>query len=195
MKGRTAGFTLLEVLVVVAVMGLVLALLAQTVQIGVHAMNAFQGRVRAQVDFEPVEQALRRMVERMDPGIYPQPPLLRGTAASFVFTTELPDAATGGSMAADIRLEAAGGQLRVEWAPHGRGVAFASPPPPRRTVLLDAVARLELAYAPKGAAGAWRDRWAAEELPGLVRIHVVPAAGNANWPAIVARPLRERAEE
>lgn len=195
MTGRPGGFTLLEVVVALALLGLLLVMLGQAVLVGSRATAVHRRIVQAQLDITPVERALRHMIERMDPGVYPQPPVVRGSANAVSFTTELPDASTGGTMVADVRLEAEGGRLLLWWTPHGRGLPFAALPAPQRTVLLDQVARLDLDYAPKGAGAAWQGDWSAPALPGLVRVRLVPGPGGRSWPPIVVRPLREAAEE
>ena len=91
--------------------GLILAMLAQGLRVGVRGADSYHRSVRTQSDMEPVERALRHIIERMDPGMYPEPPLVRGSARALVFTTELPDPATGGSLTADVRLEAEDGRL------------------------------------------------------------------------------------
>jgi len=192
---RPRGFTLLEVLAVVAALGLVLVILGQGLRAGIRGTDAFNRAVRVRSDMEPVERALRHMIERMDPGIYPEPPLVRGSSRSLAFTTRLPDPATGGTMTADVRLEAADGRLVLWWTPHTRGVPFAAPSPPERKVLLEGVARLEIGYARKWAGAAWVSDWSLPALPGLVRLRVVPTEAGQSWPPIVARPPREQAEE
>ena len=195
MTARPGGFTLLEVVVALALLGLLLVMLGQAVVAGTRATAVHHRIVQAQLDIPPVEHALRHMIERMDPGIYPQPPAVRGTASALAFTTELPDATTGATLVADVRLETADGQLLLWWTPHGRGVPFTAPPAPRRTVLLERVARLELDYVATGAGAAWQSGWTLPTLPGLVRLRLVAAPGGRFWPPIVVRPLREAAEE
>jgi len=120
---------------------------------------------------------------------------VRGSASALAFTTELPNPGTGGSLTADVRLEADDGRLVLWWTPHTGGVPFDAPPPPRREVLLERVARLEIGYAAKGEGAGWLSGWSQPALPGLVRLRVVPAPGGQTWPPIIAQPLREQAEE
>lgn len=195
MSRRSAGFTLVEVLIVLASVGLVLVMLGQGLRIGLRGTTTFQHAVRTQTDMEPVERALRHMVEHMDPGTWPRPPMVLGTSSSIAFTTELPDPDTGGTLIADVRLEAIDGSLILWWTRHTHGVPFGAPPPPERKVLLGGVARLEISYAAKGAGRAWVSGWSQPALPGLVRLRVVPSAGQRDWPPIIVRPPREQAEE
>ena len=195
MSRRSAGFTLIEVLIVLASVGLVLAMLGQGVRIGLRGADTFVRTVRKQSDMEPVERALRHMVEQMAPGVYPKPPAIRGTAKAVAFTTELPNPDTGGTLTADVRLEAAGGNLILWWTPHTHGIPFAAPPPVEPKVLLRGVARLDISYAPKGAGTAWISSWNQPALPGLVRLRIVPVTGEQAWPPIIVRPPREQAEE
>ena len=194
MSERSFGFTLIEVLFATAIAGLVLTILAESLRFGMAGTDSYRRNVKLQTDMVPIERALRGMIERMSPGRYPDPPLMQGAAHAVVFATELPDPATGGSLTADVRLDVENRSLVLSWTPHARGIPFVAPPPPVRTVLLDQVARLDISYAAKGADTAWLSDWTAPALPGLVRLRIVPATGDA-WPAIVVRPQREQAEE
>jgi prepilin-type N-terminal cleavage/methylation domain-containing protein len=195
MRHRSPGFTLIEVLVVLSVVGMVLAMLAQGLRVGVRGADSYHLSVRTQSDMEPVDRALRRMIERMDPGLYPEPPVVRGSAGMLVFTTELPDPATGGTLTADVRLEADDGRLVLWWTRHTRGLPFGAPAPTRREVLLDRVVGLEISYAANGEGAAWHSSWTRAALPGLVRLLVTLPEGERPWPPIIVRPPREQAEE
>lgn len=195
MRHRSSGFTLIEVLVALSVTGVILVMITQGLHVGLRGADSFHRAVRMQSDMEPVERALRHMIERMDPGMYPEPPAVRGSASALAFTTELPDPATDGTLTADVRLEVDDGRLVLWWTPHTRGIPFNTPPPPRREVLLEQVARLDLSYAAIMAGSTWLSRWTRPALPGLVRLVVVPAVGGQAWPPIIVRSPREQAEE
>lgn len=195
MNRRCTGFTLIEVLVVLAVAGLILAMLAQGLRVGVRGTDVYRRAVQTQSDMVPVERALRHMIERIDPGIYPEPPLVRGTAQAVVFTTELPDPVTGGTLTADVRLAAEDGRLVLWWTRHTNGVPFGQPPAPQRVVLLEGVVRLEISYAARWAGTAWLADWMQPAMPGLIRLRVERGGGGRAWPPIIARPQREQAEE
>jgi prepilin-type N-terminal cleavage/methylation domain-containing protein len=195
MSRRSSGFTLIEILVVVAIMGLILVMITQGVHVGLRGADSFYRAVQMQSDMEPVERALRQMIERMDPGMYPDPPQVRGSASAIVFTTELPDPTTGGTLTADVRLQADDGRMVLWWTPHTGGIPFNAPPPPRREILLDGVARLDISYAAKGAGAIWLSSWSRPAVPGLVRLRVIPQAGARAWPPIIVDTQREQAEE
>jgi prepilin-type N-terminal cleavage/methylation domain-containing protein len=194
-KDAPRGFTLVEVLIVLGVTAIVLLMLDQGIRIAVNGTNAFHRAIETPSDMEPVERALRRMIERMDPGMYPDPPVVRGTAHAIVFTTELPDPANGGTLTADVRLETANGMLILWWTPHTRGVPFATPPPPHRMELARSVAGLDIAYAAIGTGAAWLSSWTQPAMPGLIRLRLLSADGASFWPTVVARPRREQAEQ
>nr|WP_294551306.1 prepilin-type N-terminal cleavage/methylation domain-containing protein [uncultured Rhodopila sp.] len=194
MKRRSAGFTLIEVLTVLCLAGLILAILAQGMRLGMQGAGTYRRAVQTQSGIEPVEHVLRRMIERMDPGTYPESPLVRGNARELAFTTDLPGRG-GGSMTADVRLEADDGHLVLWWTPHAGGVPFGAPPAAQREILLDRVARLEIAYTARQSPETWVSSWALPALPNLVRLRIVLSSGGESWPSIVARPMREQAEE
>ena len=67
MRHRSSGFTLIEVLITLVVMGIILVMINQGLHVGLHGADSFYRTVQTQSDMEPVERALRNMIERMDP--------------------------------------------------------------------------------------------------------------------------------
>ncbi len=188
-----AGFTLLEILAAVAVFGVVLALLTQGVQFGLRAMRLQAEAHDRNGDLAAVDRALRRMVALADPGSYPEPATLHGTAQRLSLTTELPLRSGGQTQRADVTLSAEAGRLLLRWAPHRHAELYGAEPDVQEAVMLDGVERLELAY---WAAGAWVSAWNADKLPVLVRIRLVfPGATGRHWPPLVVEPVREAVEE
>lgn len=187
----TAGFTLLETLVSLVVVGLILSGLAQGFRFGIAAWNAQARLLSAGGDLDSVDRGLRRLIARMDPaGDEAHPPLLGGPA-SMSFTAPLPEAAAvPGTRRAAMRLALEGDRLVLTWAqaPHATPLA---PVHTSETEVLRGVARLELAYF--GQAGqappAWRSTWRATRLPELVQLHIVFTAGDPrHWADIVEAP-------
>ncbi len=191
-----AGFTLLELLVAVFVMGVILTLLTQGVQFGLRATQLQTGVRDRTGDLEVADHALRRMITLADPGVYPEPATLRGTAQAMSFTTELPIYGGGQMQWADVALSAETGHLLLRWTPHRHVEPFGSRPAWQDVVMLERVQRIELAYRAPGASSAWSRTWSADRLPALVRIDVVFADGSGrHWPPLLVAPIREAQEE
>ena len=187
----SAGFTLLETLVSLIVIGLILSGLSQGFRFGAAAWDA-QARILASGgDLEAVDRGLRRLVARMDPaGDAEHPPLLGGPDG-MSFAAPLPDAAAlAGTRRAAMRLALDGGRLVLAWTPAPHATPLV-PVRASRTEVLRGVARLELAYFGRvgQAPAAWRDSWIAPRLPDLVRLRLVFAAGDSRrWADIVEAP-------
>jgi len=194
MNVRCHGFTLIETLIGLTVLGFILVLLGEGVRAGSRATDTYNRLVHAEVEREPVERAVRLMLERMNPGIYPDPPVVRGSANMLAFTTELPAPASGASLAADVRLEISGGDLVLWWSSRTAGVPF-DQRPPNRMVLLRHIARGDLSYAARTGPTVWLKAWDKPEMPGAVRLRLALEDEKAPWPALVVSPSREQAEE
>jgi general secretion pathway protein J len=188
-----AGFTLLEILVAVSVMGVVLVLLTQAVQFGLRSTRLQANFRDRDGDLIVIDHALRGMIARADPGTYPEPASLRGSAQRMTFTTELPLNGDGQMQRADVALSVEAGRLLLRWTPHRHAELYRGEPDTQDTVMLDGVERLELAY---WTSGAWSSVWNANKLPELVRIRLVFPGGNGRqWPPVVVAPVCEALEE
>ena len=86
---RQTGFTLLEVLAAVAILGLLLVLLTQGVHFGLLATQS-EARIGSEnAGLQEIDQALRHLIEATDPGSEAQPSLL-GRRNTLTMLTELP---------------------------------------------------------------------------------------------------------
>lgn len=190
-RGVEAGFTLLELLVGVVVLGLILAGLTQGTLFGLRATGTQARLIDAKGDMDAVDRALRRLITRADPGTAHDGPTLHGAGARLAFVSVLPEA-VGGSpdQPADIALGLDGGhRLVLRWRPHLHADPSGPPLPPQETELLEGVDRVAFAYWRDG----WRDTWEEAQLPALVRIRIgfSPQDGR-HWPDIVVAPVRQR---
>jgi general secretion pathway protein J len=187
-----SGFTLLEILVVLAIFGFLLVGLNQTVRFGLTAWHQEARLADEKTDLEGVDRSLRSIIEHLSPGDDSARPPIVGTADSLtgVTTLRLPG---GGPMPAPIEagLAVSGTRLVLRWRPFHRGVALHPPPPPRETELINGVAHIAIAYWQPS--GTWASAWTDAELPLLIRIHLTFAGeGATRWPDIVVAPLLSR---
>ena len=197
-KRRDQGFTLLEILVALVVLGFVLAGIAGGVQFGQRAADMQARSIAAHADMGAADRLLRRLVAAMDPGTVTEDPKLSAAATALGFTTDLGSAAAAlGDGEADIGLGVDGAhRLVVRWTPALHAIRLGPQPPPRSAVLLDGVERVDFAYwgHGEGGGGAWLTSWTEKDIPPLVRIRLrfTPEAHRA-WPDIVAATERQRA--
>ncbi len=191
---RHAGFTLLELLVAIFVLGFVIVMSSQGFQFGLQATRLVAGEHKE--DLLATDQALRRMIALADPGVYPEPATLRGTVDSLAMTTELPSGGAGPSQRADTVLSASDGQLVLRWRPHRHAEWFGSGPAWSNAVMAEGIERVEFAYLAPGGSAGWSSSWTGERLPSFIRLTIVFADhGGRRWPPIIAALVREPIEE
>jgi general secretion pathway protein J len=189
-RGHAAGFTLLEVLVALVVLGLLLGGLTQGVRFGLAAWDRQNQAIDRTRDRDAVDLALRNLVEQLEPAVQ-----VDGRAHSLGFTSVLPVAADLPTHQADLLLLVdTRHRLLLRWRPHLHAERFVPAPPPQETVLTEGVAALNLAYWPRTGNGAWLDSWTATTPPALIRFRLsFLAADRRHWADIVAVPMRDPA--
>ena len=196
-KVRSAGFTLLELLVALTVLGLLTVGLAAGVRTGLAMWRAQTARVGATAELDAGARTLRRLLSEMTM-LAPQPAAdaeakpASGRADRLVFVGELPTG-MGTTRLADMTLELRDGGLVLLWRPHRHEESQSPLPAPTETELIAHVRRLDLAYwlpaAPEHAAG-WQAQWGGPALPELIRVRIgFPAGDPRRWPDLLAAPL------
>lgn len=201
MRYRTVcqgGFTLLEVLVALVVLGLLMVTLSEGVRVGLNAW-AFEGRMEGQAGkLEATDRALRQLIERALPTDPQATDGFTGSPHVLSLVTTLPEGYGAPSThEADVTLLVADGhRLELLWRPHySRWIV---PPPPSSAIpLMDGVQQVDFAYWQPGSAsqqGHWLAAWPAGSLPPLVRVRIVSPPGNVSrhWPDIVVAPMQDR---
>lgn len=190
-----AGFTLLELLVALVVLGFIVGGLGQGVRYGLRATDV-QGRLVAdRGELDAVDRALRRLFEQMEPGTEREGPTLVGTPARMAFVSQLP-AAAGGSRRAELVLQMAGDRLVLLHRPRLHAVRFGPLPPMTETELLRGVQGVETSYWRRGEAPGWVPSWNQAALPALVRVRIVFLPGDRRrWPDMVVAPVQSAASE
>lgn len=191
---RRNGFTLLEILVALVVLGFLLAGLSQGVRFGLQAWSVQTRRVGQQADMDAVDRTLRRLLAQADPGEAGQPPAFAGTAHTLAFNAMLPVTAdSSGVREADIGLGVDAGHrlvLRISAHPHAEWLG--PPTAARVVVLLDQVDHIDLSYFRGGdRSPGWAGLWADQTLPALVRLRIAfPKDDRRHWPDVLAEPMR-----
>jgi general secretion pathway protein J len=193
MKARAcAGFTLLEILVALAVFGFLLVGLSQTVRFGLTAWRQDARLSDGKTDLEAVDRSLRSIVENLAPGDDAAQPPIDGAPDSLTGVTRLRVPGSGlVPVRVDAGLAVSGRRLVLRWRPYHRGASFVPASPPVETELMNGVARLRIAYWQR--TGVWGASWHEPELPLLIRFQVIFAGEDApRWPDIVIAPLLSR---
>jgi general secretion pathway protein J len=184
---RTAGFTLLEILVVLVVYGFIMVGLTQGVQFGLHA-RAMQARtIDTRSDLDTTDRVLRNLIEQMDPGTNDRSAVVIGSTHTLVFTTTLP-AEDAQPIEAALAVDATH-QLMIRWTPHPHATRLGPTPQPRESLLLANVDHLDFAYWEPS--GQWVETWHGSPPPMLVRIRIVFRKDDRRrWPEIIVAPMR-----
>ena len=195
-----AGFTLLELLVALVILGFVVTGLAQGSRLGLVAWDRQTRAIDHDASLDSTSRTLRTLIEGMLPGGGPLQPAIAGDAHTLVMTAPMPAAAPIAPVRlADIALGVdAQRQLVLRWVPHLH-VSLLSPPPPRTDVLLGGVAGLDLSYFGPTAAtpgqASWVTSWRDVNPPWLIRVHIRFVAGGQNWPDLIVAPMRRFDDE
>lgn len=184
---RQLGFTLLEVLVGLVVLGLIITGLSQGMYLGLRVAN-LQDRVNDQRDaLGALDRSLRLLIAQTDPGSPQNGFTLQGTSDRVALVTALPNAGVT-EAAVEIGMSP-GDRLVLHWTPHIHAKHFGPAPPSHEIELFSGLKGLEIAYWDQG----WRHEWHEAAPPDLIRLRLTfPPGTNQHWPDIVARPIRSR---
>ncbi len=188
-RQAAAGFTLLEVIVALAVFGFLLVGLSQTVRFGLTAWRQNARLADGKTDLEAVDRSLRSIVENLSPGDENARPSIDGLPNALTGITRLRVPGMGlEPIPIEAGLAVSGTRLVLRWRPFHHSVPLASPPLPQDTELMSGVSRLGIEYWQPS--GVWVSKWNEPDLPLLIRFRIVLAGTNApRWPDIVVAPL------
>jgi len=186
---RQRGFTLLELVVVLAVFGLLLAGLSQTIRFGLTAWRQETRLSAGPDDLEAVDRSLRSIIENLAPPDDTARVAITGSATELFGRTRLrvpgPDLEP---VPIEAGLAVSGSRLVLRWRAYHHATLL-RPSPPQETALMEGVASLQIAYWQ--APGSWVSSWQQHDLPLLIRLRV-HLQGDRRWPDIVAAPLLSR---
>jgi general secretion pathway protein J len=151
MSGQKSGFTLLEMLVVLVVLGFLMVGLTQGVRAGLTMWGAQARRVGETADLDAGARVLRRLLSRISllsaGGIFlgaSSTEKFEALPDSLMFVGDLPTG-FGTTRRADITLDLHEGRLVLRWTPRRHELSTAPPPEPCE-LILRGVERLDLAY-------------------------------------------------
>ena len=192
--GSPPGFTLLEILVVLVVLGFIIVGLTQGLRMSVQVSDRERRALDAVGELDATDRALRGLVEQMDPGGHIEMSDIDGTGRTLQFTARLPQAAGAlPTRRAEVMLMVdRQHRLLLRWTPSPhvtQSVAVA----PVETVLLSGVDHIEISYKSAAPTAGWETDWQSPIPPLLVRVHIAfGPADSRRWPDIVAESMRER---
>jgi prepilin-type N-terminal cleavage/methylation domain-containing protein len=191
----STGFTLLEIIVALAVLGLLIVALASGVRLGMDAWNRQEASVASRADLDATDRTIRRLITQMQVPSAAAGGTIEGTEHVFAFETLLPESVAVASRQATVALSVDKTHrlvLRWQSTPHeNRAVPAAEVV----TRLLPGIDHVDFAYweevAGDGVSG-WRTEWHAASLPKLVRVRLFYQGDTVRrWPDIVVAPLVE----
>jgi general secretion pathway protein J len=196
MKRRDAGFTLLELLVAMALLALLMVLLFGGLRFGARAWDSSQAHSTGMDEVRLVQGELQREIEQAYPYWLTTDPLnpsidFHGAPDSMNFLAPVPQVVAGGGRAR-IAFERRGDgryeqlMMRAEPELSSGGNAWEEP-------LLRNIAFVGFSYYGSenpDEPPVWHDRWdGARALPTLIRVHVAFPKGDARvWPELIVAP-------
>lgn len=202
-RTRAAGFTLLELLIAMSLLGFILALLFAGMRLGARSWDAGEALAEKSAHMAALQGFLRRELSQAVPykwkkkpdmnlAFIGQPGFIRLVAPISVRS------GPGGrfQIGLDLAQENERGQLVMRTAmPDLNTVDFSALANAAPTVLAEQVAELSFAYFGadnKDAPPYWREQWGNQEteqrLPLLIRVRIRFRDGRA-WPDLVVAPM------
>jgi general secretion pathway protein J len=208
------GFTLLELLVAITLLGLLMAALFGGLRLGTRVWETADARLEASVRIQIVQDFIRQRLaealplEGMPPeGMPPElaeagmrAPLFQGTVEAVRFAGLLGENLGAGVYVMELALAEYedSGDLVLRWHPLEPQDQTAEEIEPEERVLIENIEALELSYFgtidPAQPADWWQGWGGQPELPRLIRLRVRFADNDERqWPELIVRPMVDRA--
>ena len=205
---RSGGFTLVELLVAIAILGLLSTLMFGGLRFGNRAWERLQAEVDDVGEVQLVHNFLRNRLETAMPlvsrGEQAEPLVdFEGDASSLSFVTILPSLLQNGAYSRlEMTYQASrrDGELLLTWRPYSVGDPASMQRNASTRTLLHHVTAVEISYfgppsddreLPSIWLQEWRDR---RQLPSLIRISLRFADDdNRHWPELMVAPATTRA--
>jgi general secretion pathway protein J len=206
------GFTLLELLVAVTLLGLLMAALFGGLRLGARVWETADERLDAGMRTQVVQDFLRQRLTEMLPleAIPPElaedavyEPAFVGTIEAVRFASPLPENLGSGIYLMELALAEDGdfdgtGNLVLRWRPLEPDSPGAPEVVPEERVLMDNIEAFELSYFgaidPAQPPGWWQAWEGYAQLPRLIRLPLsFPENDPRAWPELIVRPMIDRA--
>ncbi len=190
------GFTLLEVLAALAVLGLILAGLSAALRFGQQALLSQARDTAVANQVGPVDATLRSLIAQTWPGAVGAEARFAGTARAVSFRTVMPESLTAlRTRDADVTIGVdADHRLYLAWLPWYRNWIVPKPPP-TKIDLLDNVDHVEISYWDPSLhlpPGGWVTAWVGTSVPKLLRVRLVFMKDTGlHWPDIIVATARD----
>lgn len=212
LQAEEQGFTLLELLVAVTLLGMLMAALFGGLRLGARVWETADERLDASMRTQVVQDFVRQRLTEMLPleTIPPElaeeavyEPAFVGTVEAVRFATPLPENLGSGIYLMELALAEGGnvdgtGNLVLRWRPLEPDSPGALEIVPEERVLIENIEGFELSYfgavdtaQPPGWWQAWEGY---AELPRLIRLRLgFPENDPRAWPELIVRPMIDRA--
>ncbi|MBI3148311.1 MAG: prepilin-type N-terminal cleavage/methylation domain-containing protein [Betaproteobacteria bacterium] len=203
MAPRARGFTLLELMLAFALLGLLMALVAGSLGLATKSWDAGEARIDRVGQMRITETLLRSQFSQLHPWRWKK---AQGSPLAFVGENErvrfvaplVARAGQGGVSWFQLGLEAGTEHPRLvlrRLVPDSSLLAFPDFGEAEKTVLAENIAELKFRYFGRegklatGQEPTWRDTWEdPDRLPMLIELKVKPANGEP-WPELLTAPM------
>ncbi len=192
------GFTLLELLIAITILGLLLSGLAGGIRLGTKAFERQAVAIAERDQIDATDRALRRLLSTIDPGTPNNPPKIEGTPNSFKFTSDLPPGVGLAVKRADLVLSLnAKRSLILKYKQHFHDIRTAPEAEAKSIEILSGLDKIEFSYfkaaeQANGGSG-WLTEWRDPMPPDLIRLHLVfPKGDRRHWPDLIVAPMLQQ---